>query len=149
MTDGSNALDKAKVMDKLSTRLRDLQKSYDNIIFLRGLNKFGFAQSILGDIIDSIEAGEFDLPPTVDLSTVDTADSEAESLATYNDLILRGYSDAEARGTAWPEEPSTADLVEALKGRQGVGYYEPYHSEYGITVEAGQAVLIVPKEASD
>lgn len=31
-------------------------------------------------------------------------EAEAESLAVYNDLIARGYSDGEARGTAWPEE---------------------------------------------
>jgi len=57
----NNSLDRVKVMENLSNRLRDLQKSYDKTIDLRELNRIGFAQSILGDIIDSIESGEFDL----------------------------------------------------------------------------------------
>jgi hypothetical protein len=51
--------------------------------------------------------------------------TEEERLALYNELIASGLSDAEARGTAWPE-PKDPDVDPALKA---AGIEDPNKSQ--------------------
>jgi len=96
MTD-TNALDKAKVF-----------AAFDSMIY--GARPVDSGKA-LKDLKGWIEAGEFDLPPTVDLSSVDTA-----------------------------------ELVAALKGREGV---ETMPTTWLVCQTGPGTVLFVPKEASE